>query len=186
VLEAAERLFLTRGYTRVTVEDIAGKAGFTRGAVYSSFAGKDEIFVALIDARFDRQLDSAWETLSASLASEDRLAALGRWMAAEIERSRDWSTAEIEFAAHAAGKPELRARLAEMQRTGRRQMAGFLAEQCAAAGVRPPFDPEVLALVITSLARGLMVEWMVDVTTDVAGAFTSTFNALLAPTDAPV
>jgi AcrR family transcriptional regulator len=181
VLDAAERLFLTRGYTRVTVEDIAGKAGYTRGAVYSSFAGKDEIFVALIEARFERQLESAWESLSASLPDEDRLSALGRWMAAQFAASRDWSSAEIEFAAHAATKPELRARLADMQRAGRRDLASFLAQQCELAGVTPPFDPEVLALVITSLARGLMVEWMVDLTTDVAGAFTATFEALLLP-----
>lgn len=185
VLDAAERLFLVRGYTRVTIEDIASKAGYTRGAVYSSFAGKDEIFVALIDARFDRQIDSAWESLSTALASEDRLAALGRWMASQFESAREWSTAEIEFAAHAATKPALRARLADMQRAGRRDLAGFLSEQCAAAGVEPPFDPEMLALVITSLARGLMVEWMVDLTTDVAGAFTATFNALLTPVDVP-
>ncbi|MCW2765566.1 MAG: TetR family transcriptional regulator [Nocardioides sp.] len=185
VLEAAERLFLVRGYTRVTIEDIASKAGYTRGAVYSSFAGKDEIFVALIDLRFDRQIDSAWSSLSASLTSEARLATLGRWMAAEFERARDWSTAEIEFAAHAATKPALRARLADMQRDGRRDLAAFLSEQCAAAGVTPPFDPEMLALVISSLARGLMVEWMVDLTTDVAGAFTATFNALLSPVGAP-
>ena len=185
VLEAAERLFLVRGYTRVTIEDIAAKAGYTRGAVYSSFAGKDEIFVALIDARFERQIDNAWETLSTPLASGDRLAVLGRWMASEFERARDWSTAEIEFAAHAATKPALRARLADMQREGRRDLAAFLSQQCAEAGVTPPFDAEMLALVITSLARGLMVEWMVDLTTDVAGAFAATFNALLSPTRAP-
>jgi AcrR family transcriptional regulator len=185
VLDAAERLFLVRGYTRVTIEDIAAKAGYTRGAVYSSFAGKDEIFVALIDARFDRQIETAWETLSGSLTGEARIAALGRWMASEFERARDWSTAEIEFSAHAATKPELRARLADMQRSGRRDLAAFLSEQCVEAGVAPPFDPEVLALVITSLARGLMVEWLIDLTTDVAGAFTTTFNALLRPVEAP-
>jgi AcrR family transcriptional regulator len=179
VLEAAERLFLTRGYTRVTVEDIAGKAGYTRGAVYSSFGGKDEIFVALIDSRFDGQLARAWEHVAGTLSGPERIAALGRWLAAEFQRSRDWGTAEIEFAAHAAGKPELRARLTDMQRAGRKELADFLTEQCAAVGSEPPFDPEVLALVISSLARGLMIEWMVDATTDVAGVFATAFNHLL-------
>lgn len=183
VLRAADRLFRNRGYTRVTVEDVADRAGYTRGAVYSNFpAGKEGIFLALIEERFDRQLDSAWESLSASVSSQGRMAALGRWMAAEMDRSRDWSTAEVEFAAHASTKPELQTRLAQMQQAGRRQMAELLADECRLAGIVPPLHPDTLALVVMSLARGLMVEWMLDATTDASSAFSQAFAQLFAVT----
>lgn len=185
VLEAAERLFLTRGYTNTKISDIATKAGYTRGAVYSSFAGKEEIFIALIDRRFDDQLEQAWEQVAGSLSESERLSALGRWLAAEVERSKEWSTAEIEFAAHASTDPHLRARLAEVHRAGRVELAEFLAAQCAALGTEPPFDPQLLAMIITSLARGLMIEWMVDVTTDVGSAFAAAFNRLLGGDSVP-
>ncbi|HET8928335.1 MAG TPA: helix-turn-helix domain-containing protein, partial [Microbacterium sp.] len=55
ILQAARRLFLARGFTRVTIEDVAAKAGYTRGAVYSNFAGKGELFLALVEERFEAQ-----------------------------------------------------------------------------------------------------------------------------------
>ncbi|MGW1364964.1 TetR/AcrR family transcriptional regulator [Streptomyces chartreusis] len=185
VLEAAQRLFLTRGYTNTKIGDIAAKAGYTRGAVYSSFSSKEEIFIALIDQRFDAQLEQAWQQVAGSISESDRLSALGRWLSAEIERSREWGMAEIEFAAHASSDPELRSRLAEIHRAGRAELAEFLEAQCAALGAESPLDPQLLAMIITSLARGLMIEWMVDVTTDVGSAFVAAFNQLLGGDSAP-
>ncbi|WP_300265617.1 TetR/AcrR family transcriptional regulator [Microbacterium sp.] len=179
ILDAAHRLFVARGFNRVTVEDIATKAGFTRGAVYSNFANKAEIFVALIDRRFDDQLDRALEDLSADLDSSERVAALARWIAAEASRSREWSTAELEFYAFASSDPELSVRMMDVQRAGRADFADFLVSQCQRIDVEIDIPPEHLAAIVNSLVRGLMLEWMVDLSTDVAGLFVAAFTRLL-------
>ena len=51
VLAAARRVFLERGYAGATLEAIAEEAGFSKGVVYSQFAGKPDLFLALLEAR---------------------------------------------------------------------------------------------------------------------------------------
>src|SRR5579862_9367638 len=51
VLDAARRVFLARGYHAATLEEIAEEAGFSRGAVYSRFESKADMFIALLRDR---------------------------------------------------------------------------------------------------------------------------------------
>src|SRR4029079_15191024 len=51
ILAAARRVFLARGYYGATLEQIAEEAGFTKGAVYSRFEGKADLFLALLEDR---------------------------------------------------------------------------------------------------------------------------------------
>ena len=49
ILDAAERVFGSRGVARTSLEDIADAAGVTRGAIYWHFANKGELFEAMAD-----------------------------------------------------------------------------------------------------------------------------------------
>jgi AcrR family transcriptional regulator len=51
ILAAAETLFLKHGFRAASLQEIASAAGHTTGAVYSSFGGKDDLFLALYRAR---------------------------------------------------------------------------------------------------------------------------------------
>ena len=46
VLEAARRCFQARGYDATTIRMVAAAAGTSTGAVFSNFAGKDELYAA--------------------------------------------------------------------------------------------------------------------------------------------
>ncbi len=56
VLESAERLFVTNGFHRTTVDDIAKDAGLTKGAVYFHFRDKIDVLMALLHRAEDRVL----------------------------------------------------------------------------------------------------------------------------------
>jgi AcrR family transcriptional regulator len=56
VLAAAAKVFARRGYHRATVDEIASEAGFTIGALYSNFAGKEELFLALADRQVEERV----------------------------------------------------------------------------------------------------------------------------------
>jgi AcrR family transcriptional regulator len=52
VLDAARRLFMSRGYEAATIRDIAGEAGLSTGAVFASFLDKNDLFNAVMAEDF--------------------------------------------------------------------------------------------------------------------------------------
>lgn len=48
LLESAQKLIAKRGLSAASVEDIAGDAGYSRGAFYSNFNTKDELLLELL------------------------------------------------------------------------------------------------------------------------------------------
>ncbi len=55
ILDAALRCFAKRGYHETSVDDIAARARLSKGAVYWHFAGKRELFLALMDRALEYQ-----------------------------------------------------------------------------------------------------------------------------------
>src|SRR4051794_41907842 len=64
LLDAARRVFLERGYHGASLELVAREAGYTKGAVYSAFASKADLFLAL----YDREIEARRERLEAAAA----------------------------------------------------------------------------------------------------------------------
>src|ERR1041385_9139037 len=103
VLEAAERLFLANGFGATSLEDIAREAGFSKGAVYSNFAGKTDLFFAIVEGQF---LDLSAQ-LREAVAKADpdpvsQLAAVGTWYEQFLLVEAGWSRSLPELAAIAA------------------------------------------------------------------------------------
>jgi AcrR family transcriptional regulator len=65
LLDAAFEVFAEQGVHASTVEQIAERAGFTRGAFYSNFTTKEELFVALMDREDAARLDALEEKFAA-------------------------------------------------------------------------------------------------------------------------
>lgn len=63
ILDAAERLFLTRGFQATTVEQLAEEADVAVGSLYGHFGGKEGVYAALIDRALEldaRYCDEGW------------------------------------------------------------------------------------------------------------------------------
>lgn len=65
LLDAAERVFLRRGFSSAPLDEIAKEAGVTRGALYWHFADKFAIFRAMHD-RVKSPIDALFDQLTAS------------------------------------------------------------------------------------------------------------------------
>ena len=113
VLAAARRVFLERGYAGATLEAIADEAGFSKGVVYSQFAGKPDLFLALLEARIAERAERN-AAVSAGLAGVDGLRALLDANVRLSEEGGDWSRLLIEFRVIAAREPALNARYAAL------------------------------------------------------------------------
>ncbi|WP_407319432.1 helix-turn-helix domain-containing protein [Isoptericola halotolerans] len=105
LLDAALDVFAEVGMQATSIEAVCEAAGFTRGAFYSNFASKEELFLALMQRDAKRQLralEQAVETLDAdSLATPEGFrASLGTVMAAvrpDGGARRQWCLVAAEF-----------------------------------------------------------------------------------------
>src|SRR5919109_3815180 len=63
LIAAAERLFSARGFGRTSLDAVADEAGYTKGAVYSNFASKEDLFFAVYERRVERFVTEAEQVL---------------------------------------------------------------------------------------------------------------------------
>src|SRR4029077_18498595 len=66
LLDAAEKVFVDHGFHAASVDQVAEEAGYSKGAVYSNFENKDELFLAVLERRVDSRALAA----GASVASD--------------------------------------------------------------------------------------------------------------------
>ncbi len=78
LLEAGARGFSRYGYGNLVLEKVAGDAGYTRGALYHLFAGKEELAVAVVDWVADTWEREVWEPAQRAGTPVDILVALAR------------------------------------------------------------------------------------------------------------
>src|SRR6516225_3275658 len=158
VLDAARQVFLARGYHNATLEQIADEAGFSKGVVYSQFASKADLFLALLDTRIaERAEENA--RLAESLPGDDQgLLALVGHHAARDQLTRGWQLLVIEFRVHAARDAELSRRYAAAHARTIEALAGVLAAISARSGQEPAMELRPLAELMLALSVGVTLE----------------------------
>jgi AcrR family transcriptional regulator len=109
LLDAARQTFVRRGYEASSVEEIAELAGYTRGAVYSNFRDKDELYVTVLESSMTAKLDEMRTRVDGIDDPPCRLDALRDLFVNEREDDTPILYAELQLAA--ARHPELRRKL---------------------------------------------------------------------------
>ncbi|MEU6039630.1 helix-turn-helix domain-containing protein [Actinomadura sp. NPDC047616] len=183
LLAEAVRVFTERGYADARIEDIAHAAGFTKGAVYSNFGGKRELFGAILGKGAEDELATVTAELDGDPATViDRVA---RTITARIVGDTGRGQLGLEFAARAARDEKTRAVLTPMRRAQRDAAARAIAEATERTGTAPAVPAELAGLILHCLTNGLVNEHLADpeaVTADVIErAFATVLTALLPP-----
>jgi len=158
---AARRVFLARGYHSATLEQIADEAGFSKGVVYSRFASKADMFLALLD---DRIAERAAQNAAAArdLAGTGDFAALLD-LAQQAERAAPgWRLLVTEFRIHAARDPELNRRYAALHARTIQGIARALTVISEGGEQSLPFPPRQLAELVLAIETGLALELEAD------------------------
>jgi AcrR family transcriptional regulator len=164
LLDAAERVFLRRGLQGSSVEEIAAEAGFTRGAFYSNFNSKNELFVELLQQRvYAQYTQMAEETQARPVTPRERL----RW---GIARVRDVQKGEsgwlfrlwLECLTEAARDDEFRKLAATFWSGNRKLLARQTNDTFKELGRKAPLAAKQIATAMIALDVGLAVQHLVD------------------------
>jgi AcrR family transcriptional regulator len=179
VLAAATSTFLEKGFHGTTIAAVAETAGFTSGAIYSNFASKEELVLAVLDRHAAERTRLLAEALSAATDLEDLLARVSRWFGSRIDTDPEWPALQIELALSTRHSPSLRRKLRDRHRTTHAALAQVLRQQSARFGVELPLDADTLASTVHGLGEGLAVQRLLDPTTRAADVLHQSLTVLL-------
>ena len=161
LLDAAGQVFARRGFHAATVDEVAEAAGYTKGAVYSNFATKDALFLALLDQRVAAQLQQV-EALYAIESSEQLRAALRGRTEQEFAAAGDFGVLMVEFSLYAMRHPAAQAELAKRYRQLRGRLAKLITRRYARHQAAPPMPPEHLAALVLATDAGLFLQFSAE------------------------
>lgn len=160
LITAAAQVFAEHGYDGSQLDEIAYRAGFTKGAVYSNFGSKQELFAAVLRERSDAEaatvsalIDNAPGTAATAVTRE-----LARRITEDPERGR----LGLEFAARAL-RDEATAEILTRMRRGQREHAAHLIRDVVERHeLRLTTPPDTAALLLHCLSNGLSMEHLAD------------------------
>jgi AcrR family transcriptional regulator len=109
LLGMARRVFEERGFHAASLEEIAEEAGYSKGAIYSNFSGKDELFLAVLEEHIEQR---ARAVVDAALDGEDfeaAVRAVARSARDAGEREPRWAALLVEYWTHVSRRDGVRA-----------------------------------------------------------------------------
>ena len=162
LLEAAGRVFSKRGYRAASLVEIARAAGYTTGAVYSNFSGKQDLFLA-VAARQAASRSADVATVRERLDGEAKLEdAFRAWFSAFIEANPDWAVLLYEFWSTAIRDRRLRRRFRDIRGVARESIAEALREAEREGRLRRGHTSERLAALLLATISGIAFEHAAD------------------------
>lgn len=164
LLEVAATEFLAHGYTATSLERVAETAGFSKGAVYANFAGKEELCLAILENHYFALLQRfVGEFAAGGDTIEKRLAVLERWWDVFLA-DEAWQLLALEFAVQTRHNPKVQAQLVERERMMRTAITALLSQQISQLGVTPVLPPDQLGVVLVAVVGGIAVQRLLDPT----------------------
>src|SRR5258708_25995121 len=163
LLEAAAHVFARRGYHAATVDEVAEEAGYTVGALYSNFAGKQELFLAMLDEHFDQEMAAYKEISSQRATAEDKARGSADYWMDFLETNPHFFPLFIEFWGLALRDPERREQLTARRRPFRSAVAELMRADAAELGLElPAAAAQSLATVVSAIRNGLALNMLAD------------------------
>jgi len=162
LLDAAETLFIERGFHAASLDAVAERAGFSKGAVYSRFDHKADLFLALLEERNPRIVEAFADLLAEAGSGADLIGAFGRWWVERMREGSAWSLVLVEFWTSAGRDPALRERFAQSHERLMLALAKRTDDAAERLGVQLAVSSLDLARITTALGRGLQLERLLD------------------------
>ncbi len=113
ILDAAEAVFSEQGFEKTQLEEVAARAGFTRGAIYAHYASKEDLFLSLMEQRVLTKFIRIRLAIEAEPVISKRPGIFKDWIAAQTG-DHTWGTLMLEFKLYALRRPESREKLLRM------------------------------------------------------------------------
>lgn len=162
LLAAARSAFAESGFHGASVEEIATRAGFSTGALYSNFGGKEDLFLVLMEREIEEHAREIAEAVAKRPSvSERATGGARRWMMM-IEREPELLLLFMEFWAYGVREPAVRPKVAERFAQMRRLMTRLIEDGVREFELELALPAEQLAIAVDALADGIARQRLAD------------------------
>lgn len=164
LLDAAEEVFARRGFDGAALEDIADAAGYTRGAIYSHFGSKAELFLAVVERQRQQFLDGFADVIATFHRLDDlSIGELAdRWNQLITRGGPDRAVLGYEFTLFLLRNPDARERVAAQREQTAHALADYIAKGAARLGGELGMPALDLARVILAANDGVTLNSLLD------------------------
>lgn len=160
LLDSALKVFSRRGFYGASVDEIAAEAGYSKGAVYSNFSTKEELFLALVDRRFAKDAEE-YPSIVNFMADELHLER-GSGFKEQVMKDHAWNMLMVEFFLYAIREGANQDKLAERLKELRGLMEENLSALYEKLGKKPILPVEELPWSVFSLGIGMILQLYID------------------------
>lgn len=160
LLQAAAEVFGKRGYHGASLDEVAEAAGYTKGAVYSNFGSKEELFLEVADRRVASLVNMLLEVFREAKPNEILLNLFET--AHNFANADNFILLDMEFRLYARRHPEAREKLATRDSAMLQGLGDLLDQHFKSTGVKPALPPLDIARAVWGLADGLSLQGATD------------------------
>jgi AcrR family transcriptional regulator len=162
LVKAAAKVFSSRGYEKASLDEVAEEAGFTKGAVYSNFKGKEDLFLATIDAHFEERLAAIKRVMEQEPDEQGTAHAAGMDFMDKLNRDPEYFVLFFEFWAYAQRNPAVKKKFLPRVQRFRSALAEVFETKSDSTGLELPIATEQLASMLIAMAAGVAMERELD------------------------
>jgi AcrR family transcriptional regulator len=163
LIDAAAAVFARRGLVAASLDEVAEEAGLTKGAVYSNFDSKEDLFQAVIDERLNEPMRHGAEVIDSSVGTTEEHAMAGaRVFVDVVQQEREVFLLSLEFNIHVARHPELAPAYVARSREQLAQVVELIHERSTAFGSSLPLPADQMAIAVEALSKGIALQKLVD------------------------
>jgi TetR/AcrR family transcriptional regulator, transcriptional repressor of aconitase len=148
--------FIRYGLGGAVAEKIAEDAGYSRGALYSNFDGKEELFLAVIREEQDRRTEALHSMFKEEPSAKERLRKM-REAIADLVTDPDWIVLRAEFEAGALRNERIRQTFVEVHRKQVRDGGNLIRNLAQSSDIHLGLKPNEFIMIILNLTHGLAV-----------------------------
>src|SRR5438067_4356575 len=162
LLDAARRVFASNGFHGASVEEIASTAGFSTGALYSNFDGKEDLFLVLMEREIEEHAREIADAVARRASVAERATGGARVWMAMIEREPELLLLFMEFWAYGVRDPQVRPKVAARFARMRQLLTALIADSARELDLELEVPAEQLAVAIDALADGIARQKLAD------------------------
>ncbi len=153
LLSAARTVFARSGFGGASIDVIAERAGYSRGAFYSNFASKEAIFLELLARHMEGEREAGRRIAASSTDLDQIIDALAKRYATD-QNDQDWCMLSVEFSLQEGRSPAFAEQAAELNAAHLAGAAEVVQRLCEVADARG-VDPRRAAALFLAFRQGL-------------------------------